>query len=243
MARVVIGSSLQGSPPGGCFRVGARRRLALMDNESTVLDNAVLAYDPNRTTNAQLIADVARLGHLRPDWRTWDVTYGRGAFWKDWEPDALITTDVNGPFEEDRVDFTALPAGDDSWDVVVLDPPYRLNGTPDLGEFDERYGIEQYSDWRARMWLMEDGLRECLRVAKHRVLFKCQDQVVSGKKVWQTIEFTKVAEEEGWRLVDQLHVAGYRPQPSGRTQMHARQAFSTLLIFAPEPRVRWERYS
>lgn len=116
------------------------------------------------------------------------------------------------------------------------------SGTPDLGEFDERYGIEEYSDWRARMWLIEDGLRECLRVARHRVLLKCQDQVVSGKKVWQTIEFTKIAEQEGWRLVDQLHVAGYRPQPGGRTQVHARQAFSTLLVFVPEPRVRWERF-
>lgn len=214
-----------------------------MNDDSIALASPVLAYDPNRVDNSQLIVDLVRLGHLRPDWVTWDVTYGRGAFWTDWRPDTLRATDLNPDLEGCTVaDFTDLPASDDEIPVVVFDPPYRLNGTPDLGEFDERYGIEEYSDWRARMWLIEDGLRECLRVARHRVLLKCQDQVVSGKKVWQTFEFTKIAEQEGWRLVDQLHLAGYRPQPAGRSQQHARQAFSTMLVFVPEPRVRWERF-
>lgn len=62
------------------------------------------------------------------------------------------------------------------------------------------------------------------------LLVKCQDQVCSGKVRWQTIEFAGHAVELGSRLVDQLHLPSYRPQPAGRRQIHARRNYSTLLV-------------
>ena len=47
---------------------------------------------------------------------------------------------------------------------------------------------------------------------------------------WQTIEFAGHAVELGSRLVDQLHLPSYRPQPAGRRQIHARRNYSTLLV-------------
>lgn len=47
---------------------------------------------------------------------------------------------------------------------------------------------------------------------------------------WQTIEFTNHAVGLGSRLVDQLHLPSYRPQPAGRRQVHARRNYSTLLV-------------
>ena len=83
-----------------------------------------------------------------------------------------------------------------------------------------------------RMRLCIDGITECHRVLKPggHLLVKCQDQVCSGHVRWQTIEFAGHAVELGSRLVDQLHLPSYRPQPAGRRQIHARRNYSTLLV-------------
>lgn len=81
------------------------------------------------------------------------------------------------------------------------------------------------------MDLLIEGTIECARVAKIMLLVKCQDQVVSGKKRWQTRAVTEAAEAAGFGLLDALHFEGGRPQPEGRRQVHARQNFSTLLVF------------
>lgn len=41
----------------------------------------------------------------------------------------------------------------------------------------------------------------------------------------------KVAADRCCKLVDELHVRGYRQQPPGRSQKHARRDYSTLLVF------------
>lgn len=187
-------------------------------------------------TNAELIArEVVPLGYLREEDRVLDPTYGLGNWWTKWRPAELVGTDLNpkktqGPV----VDFTALPFPDDSFDVVAFDPPYRLNGTPDLEDFDEGYGIEKRSTPDERMGLAADGLVESLRVAKRHVLMKCQDQVVSGKVRWQTFEFHEVAMSHGARLVDHLILkTNPRKQPAGRRQVHARRNYSSMLVFEP----------
>ena len=47
------------------------------------------------TSNADLIADCARLGYLQKDFRTIDPTWGGGKFWTTWQPDVLIGSDIN----------------------------------------------------------------------------------------------------------------------------------------------------
>lgn len=187
-------------------------------------------------TNADLIADCARLGYLRSEWKTLDPTYGYGTFWQKWQPDELVGTDLD-PAKSTTgrgVDFTCLPWQAGTFDAVVFDPPYKLNGNPsDTAGMDERYGVHTYTDWRDRMELIRRGLTECDAVYNGTgyLLLKCQDQVCSGKVRWQTVEFTNHAAALGLGLVDRFDLLSYRPQPAGRRQVHARRNSSTLLVF------------
>jgi hypothetical protein len=182
-------------------------------------------------TNGHLIADCAKLGYLRKQWVTLDPTYGQGTFWRQWQPDLLIAGDLKPVQGAIRVDFTRMPWATRTFDCVVFDPPYKLNGTPDQKN-DERYGIHTPTRWQDRMTLIRDGIRECSRVLDGGyLLLKCQDQVSSGKIRWQTYEFTKFAEKLGLGLVDRFDFLSYRPQPVTRKQIHARRNASTLLVF------------
>lgn len=190
-----------------------------------------------RFDNAQAIVDCGRLGYVRPEWRTLDATYGRGMFWKRYHVDELVANDLFAP-ESDRPltrhDFRRLPY-DREFDVVVFDPPYKLNGTSTgvgPSAMDIAYGVARPAPTMARMGDIRLGIESCARATDRMLLVKVQDQVVSGRKVWQTRIATEHAEAQGFRLVDQLHVLGHRPQPFGRRQLHARQDYSTLLILA-----------
>lgn len=193
----------------------------------------VLAISSART-NAQLIEHCVQLGYLRADQVTLDVTYGVGGFWRRWRPDHLVAADLDP--ERSRVgfpvDFTELP-WPRCFDVVLLDPPYKLNGTGGSHASDDRYGVATTGvSWQARHALIRSGITEAARVlvAGGVLLVKCQDQVCAGAVRWQTREFADHAELVGCTLVDQLHLLGHRPQPGGRSQHHARRNYSTLLV-------------
>lgn len=185
-----------------------------------------------RRSNAELMRDCRRLGYLDDGWRVLDATFGLGRFWSLWRPAGLVTNDL--VTEADHAfDFRALGWSDREFDAVVFDPPYKLNGTPGGGGAavsDVGYGVGVRASWRERHELIRAGIAECGRVADRMLLVKCQDQVCAGRKRWQTREFADCAEGLGFRLVDMLHVGGFRVQPRGREQVHARQDFSTLLV-------------
>jgi hypothetical protein len=186
----------------------------------------------SRRTNAEAIRDCFTLGYLRPEWHVLDATYGLGRFWTLQCPDHLVTNDLHTQATWRR-DFTDLLCQNRAFNAVVFDPPYKLNGTSTgkgAAASDKGYGVHTASTWQDRHDLIFRGITECARVADRMLLIKCQDQVVSGKKRWQTRLFADAAETEGFTLVDQLHVGGYRAQPPGRRQVHARQDYSTLLI-------------
>lgn len=185
----------------------------------------------NWKDNGAMIADVAKLGYIAGT--VLDVTYGKGTFWKHWQPETLLAHDL----AMDGIDFRSLPEEDESVDCVVLDPPYKLNGTPALGEFDKRYGVDVPATWLERHELIYGGIAEASRVLKKKghLLLKCQDQVCSGAIRWQTIDFAICADDEGFRLVDRFDMLGKsRPQPKGRRQVHAHGRPSTLLVFRKE---------
>lgn len=93
-------------------------------------------------TNARMIAEaVVPLGYIEGD--VFDATYGvHGGFWTEYRPRDLTTNDLNAPadFHED---FTSFSFDDQAACTVAYDPPYKLNGTPALGDFDNRFGIGQ----------------------------------------------------------------------------------------------------
>lgn len=184
-------------------------------------------------TNADMIVDVARLGYL--DGRVLDATWGLGNFWTRWTPEELVAHDL---YTLDGVDFRDLPHADGTFNAVVLDGPYKLNGTSSAP--DERYGVHERATRDERHELIMDGMTECARCVAPggTLLVKCQDQVEGGHVRWQTIMFTTHAEIElGLRLEDSFLFPGGRAQPLGRQQAHARRNYSTLLVFRkPKPR-------
>jgi site-specific DNA-cytosine methylase len=186
-------------------------------------------------TNADLIADVARLGYL--DGTVLDATYGAGTFWKVWRPDQLVTNDRWKPADRSD-DYRALPWERESFDSVVFDPPYKLNGTPALAEQDARYGTVART---SRAEVLEDirrGALECFRVCRRFLLVKCQDQVEGGQVRWQTDMVTRTIEDVSGRKVDRFDfVSNGRPQPPGRRQLTARRNHSTLLVFGKSSNV------
>ena len=58
-------------------------------------------------------------------------------------------------------DFTALPFADESFSLVVFDPPH-VQRNEALGAVTRRYGVLN-GDWRL---MLRDGFAECLRVLK-----------------------------------------------------------------------------
>lgn len=181
-------------------------------------------------TNAAMIADVARLGYL--DGYVLDATYGEGNFWTDWRPDQLRTNDLYKPADFHQ-SYLNLGWKSCSFDAVVFDPPYRLSGRRDRGEFDQRFGLCEY---RSNDEILADivaGAIECYRVARRYLLVKCQDQVNGGRVRWQTDLISRAIEQGGGRKVDRFDFIQktVRGQPSGRRQLNARRNYSTLLIF------------
>lgn len=184
--------------------------------------------------NGELIADVAALGYLRLEDRTLDMTWGRGRFWTRFRPTVLVGVDLNTDADV-RADNADLPFADSTFDAVVYDPPYKLNGTPSLGDFDNRYGVDRATRWQDRHDLIIEGIDEAARVLRSGGVFllKCQDQVCSGAMRWQTDEFSEAARNVGLEKIDRFDLLGkHRPQPmEGRTQRHAHGRPSTLLVF------------
>lgn len=184
----------------------------------------------NWKTNAELIFDVASL-YLDRNMEAADLTYGRGNWWTKWKPASLVKHDK---YTVDGVDFRDLPEEDETYDLVALDPPYKLNGTPELGDFDDRYGTDRVMTWQEKHRRIRHGIVEGARVLRKGgiLLLKCQDQVCSGAIRWQTDEFTVCAEKVGLKKIDRFDMTGGgRKQPPGRRQVHAHGRPSTLLVF------------
>jgi SAM-dependent methyltransferase len=183
--------------------------------------------------NGELIRDAASLGYLPG--LTLDMTHGLGRWWTKFRPDRLIGCDLEPAKARDVVaDFRLLPWRDETFDTVVFDPPYKLNGQPTVA-IDSPYGVHERATRDERHALMLDGFQEAKRVARRGgfVLVKCQDQVEGGKVRWQTDMMT-VAAGASFRKVDALLMSSYRAQPDGRSQKHARRNYSTLLVFKKE---------
>lgn len=203
-------------------------------------------------TNGDLIADVARVGHLQGDLPTIDPTYGRGLWWTVWRPAELVAHDL---YTLDGVDFRQLPHETGSFRQGAFDPPYVCKGgrkTSTIPDFLDRYGLARAPRTPAALQAMNDaGLAEMVRVLAPRsiLLVKCADYVSSGRLVDGTGNTRDAAKALGLVMVDRFEHMGYvRAQPKGRTrkarpgeesvngrvpsrQKHARHNSSTLFVF------------
>lgn len=191
-------------------------------------------------TNGDLIADVFELYFAdRPDALVLDPTYGRGLWWTKHRPAKLICSDLRPQAADVAAhDFTALPHMDGVFDIVAFDPPYVCVGgrkTTTLPDMHDRYGLTDAptTPWGVQTQI-DRGLAEMARVTRPRgyILCKVQDYISSGRFFDGTYNTQHAAKRLGLETIDRLeHIAGVRPQPPGRRQVHARRNLSTLFVF------------
>lgn len=197
-------------------------------------------------SNGHLIADCARLGYLRSEWRTLDATYGEGTWWSVWRPDRLVTVDKLKPADL-AADFRDLPFPAGTFGAVTYDPPYVVRGGRTtagavLADTNWRYGVGGDDEPRTpgegqdRIYAGLDEVHRVLRPGG-MALVKVQDYVSSGGlypatfKTWGWATHTL-----SFELVDvALYLAPVRPQPH-LTQRHFRRNVSTLFVLRKEGR-------
>lgn len=197
-------------------------------NRKTPTQSPVLAFDPNRKSNADLIADAAALGYVSG--RVLDATYGKGNFWLKYQPPLLVKNDIRTAGVCHRWDWLTDTPGAfvAAFDAVVFDPPYKLCGT--VTETDQmRWGLgfDSYKSIKARTEDMARGLANCARAVKRGgfLLVKSQDQVANHRVHW----LSELLSPKGFRKIDELYLVS-TPRTQ-RTQKHARRNYSTLSIF------------
>lgn len=191
--------------------------------------------------NAAVFRKILEL-YVAPDSVVADVTYGKGAFWKE-VPESryrLRATDLR-----DGTDCRRLPYGDGSIDCVVLDPPYMHTpgGTAHQSHsaFEEHYGNNgagqgvagKYHE--AVLGLYYAAGREAHRVLRERgvAIVKCQDEVCANRQRFTHIEI--IAEYGKIGLVaEDLFVVMRNNRPGvsrSVRQIHARKNHSYFLVF------------
>lgn len=171
-----------------------------------------------------------------------DVTYGKGAFWRDVPPGEydLWATDML-----DGVDCRELPYRDGTVDCVVLDPPYMHSpgGSTHRGQsaFESHYRNNGTGNNTSKKYheavveLYRQAGEEAFRVLRERGVFivKCQDEVCTNRQRFTHVELIQAFEEQGF-VAEDLFVVVRQNNPGVSSvvrQVHARKNHSYFLVF------------
>jgi len=193
-------------------------------------------------TNADLFPDILRL-YLDDGAAILDMTYGNGVFWRQIDDDKyVVTKNDQEPGRGDlNHDFRQLPASwDESFDAVVLDPPYLYTGgfatlrdSIDRGYRNRERARSGIHGVAAVHQMYAQAFIEAYRVLKRKgfLITKCMDQVMSGKQTWMHLELQRLAEILGFKNKD-LFVMVMNGTPTMRhnIQKHARRNHSYFLV-------------
>jgi hypothetical protein len=184
-------------------------------------------------TNSDLVAAIAPL-YLTGS--VLDVTYGRGMWWRRFQPDPFAFHDI----ALDGVDFRALPHETGSWDTVCFDPPYvPRHGAADATtvrdqDFRDRFGLAEPRTELQLRALINAGLAESARVARAWVLVKANDYCNGRQFHLGHVRVLNEAERLGLRCHDLIvHASGTGPG-GGQIKVvkRARRAHSYLIVLS-----------
>ncbi len=220
--------------------------------------------------NAKLFARILAL-HVPPGSRVADVTFGKGVFWKLVDDDAyeVHASDIElkpavvgarpSFLYADGIDCRALPYEDESFDCLVLDPPYmeglfrrktdHMAGSGTHAAFRVAYSNGRATEgegegepskrprWHdAVVDLYARAGREAARVLRRggALIVKCQDEVSANKQRLTHVEIITGYESLGLYCKDLFVLV--RPNSPGvsrlKRQVHARKNHSYFLVFA-----------
>lgn len=142
--------------------------------------------------NGRIIEYCHQLGLITNDDFVLDATYGKGVWWRQYQPRYFTSNDSDLSLSTDyHYDFRKFPfKWGELFNVVTLDPPYVSPGgrkTTTIPEFHNRYGTIPVPDAPSKLHndLVVPGILECLRVLQPggHLFYKGKDYVSSGKLV------------------------------------------------------------
>ena len=171
-----------------------------------------------------------------------DVTFGKGAFWRNVPTDRyqLLATDIR-----EGVDCRDLPYSDGSIDCVVLDPPYMHSpgGTAHSSHspFEEHYrnnGTGNTTESKYHQAVLDlycAAGKEAHRVLRERgiLIVKCQDEVCANRQRFTHVEIIDEYRNLGF-IAEDLFVVIRNNRPGisrAVRQVHARKNHSYFLVF------------
>lgn len=180
-----------------------------------------------------------------------DLTYGKGVFWRQVSSGKyeLTATDINparSPDSTDGVDCRNLPYVDDSFDCVVLDPPYAegFYETADKPSDDDHWIKDRYGGDRSEssatyhegvLEMYAAAGEEAKRVLRDEgvLIVKMQDEVSRNEQRLTHIEVTNLYERMGFHARDLFVVVRPDTPSVGRMyeQRRARKNHSYFLVY------------
>ena len=206
-------------------------------NGKATNDLVFSAYTSNNTEVFALILDL----YIPSGSKIADVTYGRGAFWKNVNRNNynIYPSDI-----KTGIDCRNLPYENETYDCVVLDPPYMHTpgGTAHVNHqnFENYYrnnslknNEKKYHD--AVLDLYFRAAKEACRVLKKKGVFiiKCQDEVCANKQRLTHVELINELAKYGYICEDLFVIIRNNKPGVSRIlkQRHARKNHSYFLIF------------
>lgn len=172
-----------------------------------------------------IVAQILRV--YFPDAETaFDSTGGDGGFWDGSEPVQVTALYVDPQRSDGVADFRQLDYDDESFDVVLFDPPHIADGGAD-SIMAEKFGTYADEDLEH---VVRDGVREAWRVARLGIIVKVTDHVHGQRYVLESDWVRETVGEQPFDEVYQVR-SGAMIDPKWEEQLSAYNNGSTFLIF------------
>jgi len=174
----------------------------------------------------------------RPE-RILDATVNLGRFWAG-SSRRVIGLDVEPKVQPEVLgDNSRMPFGDDTFDVIIYDPPHVPNQGQDRSkDFNLRFGLVLKSSAENGYnlaYLYPPFAREAYRVLRPEGILFCKitDYVHGHRFQWAHIDFIRVASEVGFCPCDCIVKVRTGPimSPRWKTAHHARRHHCYWLVF------------
>jgi SAM-dependent methyltransferase len=191
-------------------------------------------------TDAALLDQMLDFYPASPATDILDCTHNRGRMWRGSRYAHRVTgMDINPDVKPHVVgDNTDMPFADQSWDVVVYDPPHVPNqGRDKKKDFVERFGLTQKVG-KAQGWSLGHMhlpvLMECGRVLRPKgiVLAKVCDYVHNHRYVWGLCDFIAAVKAAGMTPCDLIIKTRKGPivDPKWKVRHHVRRCHSYWVV-------------
>ena len=194
--------------------------------------------------DSELIEHILKLYPRRVPRKILDATVNVGRFWRG-SRRRVIGMDIDTSYSPLIVgDNLCMPFCDQSFDVVVYDPPHIPNQGKDRSkDFNQRFGLIVKSSKENNYKLSYTFpvfLSEAYRVLKQDALLLCKitDYVHNHRYQWAHVELVRAAQEIGFCPCDCIIKIRKGPiiDPKWKVSHHSRRQHSYWLIFRKSDR-------